>query len=161
MSQRPAGRATVATLLGLVHDAAAAAVLDEELNRKLGDDEEPIAGADFLARYRAAKPREVISEQEIQLWCFAENGNLIGDQDAIFVPTTGDGNIGFLRGSPHHKTKCVRRRFKQIEFHPAESAEHIDAIWIHCACPAWTAPVTHRARKSFTRHLRFSKFWID
>jgi hypothetical protein len=133
---RTEGGAPVETLMKIVHDVAAAAVVDEELNAALSRDAEQILGADYLARVRQATPREVVSEQEIQLWCFEENGNLIGDQDAVFQHSETHGSIrGAHRGIP-----AVRRKFKQIEFYPATSADRGEPLFNALLLPNMDGP---------------------
>ncbi|MET3965436.1 hypothetical protein [Bradyrhizobium sp. S3.9.1] len=121
---RTEGGAAVAVLLKLVHDVAAAEAVDEELNGALGRGAEQIIGADILARAGSSKPREVISETEIALWVFAENGNLIGDQDRVIELSAERGS---LQGA-HHSIAAVRRKFRQTEYFPAERAEHADPL---------------------------------
>jgi hypothetical protein len=77
-----------------------------------------------------------VSEQEIQLWCFEENGNLIGDQDAVIQHSETHGSIrGAHRGIP-----AVRRKFKQIEFYPATSADHGELFFNALLLPKMDGP---------------------
>jgi hypothetical protein len=132
---RTEGGAAVETLMKLIGDVAAAAVVDEELSAQLPRDE-PIIGADMLARSRQATPREVVSEQEIQLWCFAENGNLIGDQDAVLQHSETHGSIQGAR----HGIPAVRRKFKQVEYYAARSGDIGEPLWSALQLPLMDGP---------------------
>ncbi|KGT80362.1 hypothetical protein MA20_07065 [Bradyrhizobium japonicum] len=120
------GQAAIDVLLTLARDIAAAEIVDAEINTQLRDDADRIVGADMLARYRPPAPRETISETKTSLWVFAANGNLVGDQDE--VQEWADGR-GFLVGAPGHRTQCVRRGFRSIEYIEAEPHQHPEPFY--------------------------------
>jgi hypothetical protein len=134
---REQGAAAIQTLLELVRDVATAATVDAELNGKLHDAEK-IKSADVLARYRVPAPRKNISEKTVSLWTFASTGYVVGDQDGV-VPT-GDGDTGFLRGSPQHKTQVVRRKFRSISYQEAETHQQLVPFFAALRLPSPDGP---------------------
>jgi hypothetical protein len=137
---REEGGPAMHTLLKLAHDIAAAAIVDADLNAKISDDSQKLTGADMLARYRPPAPRETVSETEIDLWVFASNGSLVGNQDEV-IEELADGS-GHLMGSPHYRTRCVKRRFRSIEYLEPEPRQHFvpfyEALQLPCIDgPAW------------------------
>jgi hypothetical protein len=118
---REEGAVAIEKLLELAREVAAAAMADAALNAKLPDDGGKIVSADMLARQRRPAQRENISEKAATLWVFASNGNVVGAQGDV-VPT-GDGSVGFLRGSQEHRTRVVRRKFKSVTYLEAESRQ--------------------------------------
>ena len=135
---REEGRPAIEKLLELVRDVAAAAIVDAELNAKLPDDAERIQSADMLARYRPPAPREDISEKEIELWVFASNGNLVGAQDDVIGLSDGS---GYLLGS-QHRTHCVRRKYRSIEYREAEARQPFNSLYEALRLPNVDGPGT-------------------
>ena len=91
------------------------------------------------------------------MWCFAENGTVVGDQDQVVWLSN---ERGYLR-DPQRNVPCIRCKFKQVEILPPNAPSTPMRSSTLCACQAWTGPATHGARKSFTHHRRFSKLWIN
>jgi len=135
---REVGGPAIDKLLELVRDLATAATVDAALNAKLPDDAEKIASAEMIARSRAPAQRENLSEKLVSLWLYASNGSVIGNQDDV-VPT-GDGATGFIRGSQHHKTHAVRRKFKSISYLEAESRQPLVPFFAALRLPSPDGP---------------------
>ena len=131
------GQAAIDVLLTLARDIAAAEIVDAEINAQIRDNADRIVGADMLARYRPPAPRETISETKTSLWVFAANGNLVGNQDE--VQEWADGR-GFLVGAPGHRTQCVRRGFRSIEYLEAEPHQHPEPFYAALRLPGISGP---------------------
>ena len=134
---REVGGPAIEALLKLAHDIAAAAIVDVELNAQIRDDANKIIGADILARYRPPAPRENIAETEAELWVFEVNGNLVGNQDEVIELADGTGH---LIGSQHYRTRCVKRRFRSIEYLEAEPRQRFEPFFSELKLPSLDGP---------------------
>jgi len=86
--------------------------------------------ADDIARGALALPRLDISTKPVELWCFASNGNRVGDQDAV--------QGGLLpAGFGTQPQRCVKRRFHHVRYHPAEDARYAAPISTDLRFPRW------------------------
>ena len=88
------------------------------LNRNLPEGELPIPVADVLARDAGALPRKDLNSHEIELWVSATTGELIGDQRNVVI--SDDGATGFANIGPSMRWRCVRRKFRQVEYLPQQ-----------------------------------------
>jgi len=101
------------------------------LNRAAPEGFSQLPYADDLARGAPALPRIEISSKEVDQWAFRSTGNRVGDQDAV--------QGGFLPIGPHElqSNPCVKRRYRHVRFHPAESARYADPISSQLRFPRW------------------------
>lgn len=91
------------------------------LNERLPDGEAPIPAADIVARDFGTAPRKDLKSREVELWVAATTGALIGDQDAVASEDGIHGQVHVFGGSM--RWKCVKRRFRETEFHPSSAAD--------------------------------------
>ena len=92
----------------------------------------------MIARLRVPAQRENISEKVVSFWCFAANGNIIGNQGD--VTPTGDGDRGFIRGSAQYKAQAVRRKFKSISYIEAAPREPLTPFFSALRLPSPDGP---------------------
>jgi hypothetical protein len=111
--------ARIATeLLQLAKDAAAQSLEAKRLNQNLPEGEAPVRAADILARDAGAAPREDLRSREVELWVIAGTGDIVGNQSAV---ASTDGITGQLDAPfSSMRPRCLKRRFREIEHHPAE-----------------------------------------
>jgi hypothetical protein len=115
----------------------------ERLNDRLPADIERIAhirSADTIARGRIALDRENITEKRVELWVDAETGNLVSDQTSVVDRGDGTGSITSGRWEHRHVRRCVRRRYRQIEFHPREQAVWAEPTYVAMRLPNFDRP---------------------
>lgn len=114
---RTDGQRIAAELLQLAKDAAQQALDAKRLNENLPDGEALIPAADIVARDFSAEPRKDVRSRDVELWVVADDGRIVGDQAAV---TSSDGVTGQLHVSgAGFRWKCVRRKFRETEFHPS------------------------------------------
>ena len=135
---REEGGPAIEKLLELARDVATAEMVTAAVNAKMAENAEKIASADVIARHRPPLPRETVSEKTVALWVFAATGNVIGNQGD--VTPTGDGSTGFIRGSQHHKTRVVRRKFKSVVYVEAASHEPLVPFFSALRLPSPDGP---------------------
>ncbi|MCK1424598.1 MULTISPECIES: hypothetical protein [unclassified Bradyrhizobium] len=116
---RTDGQRIAAELLQLAKDAAQQALDAKRLNETLPDGEAPIPAADIIARDFGAEPRKDIASRTVDLWVAETSGDIIGGQDAVASDDGINGQVHVFGGSM--RWKCVKRRFRETEFHPATS----------------------------------------
>lgn len=121
---------TVAPALVALAEARQATDL---LNKAMPNGFAPLVHADDLARGAPALPREEISSKTVEQWCFKSTGNRIGDQDAV--------QCSMLPGGAYAPAQqCVKRTFRHVRYHPAESARYAPPISTELRFPRWDSP---------------------
>ncbi|MDH2341507.1 hypothetical protein [Bradyrhizobium sp. SSUT77] len=118
---RTDGTRIITELLQLTQDCARQSLAAKALNEALPEGEPPVPVADIVARDFGAEPRKDIRSREVDLWVAETTGAIIGDQNAV---ASGDG----LHGQVHvfggsMRWKCLKRRFREVEFHPSAAAD--------------------------------------
>jgi hypothetical protein len=116
---RTDGAKLSAELTALARDVARSQVETNAINRILPGGTPPLQDANSLARGRAAIPREDVSEKTLNLWVRATDGSLMGDQDRVVEVDAKSGHL-FVNNM---RVDYVRRRFKSVQYHPAEWSE--------------------------------------
>jgi hypothetical protein len=111
----------------------------ERLNDRLSADIERIRSVDAIARGRAALEREDISEKRVELWVDFETGNDV-DQASVVDRGDGTGTITSGRWGYRHVRRCVRRRFRLIEYHPRKQVQWVDATYKELRIPCFDRP---------------------
>jgi hypothetical protein len=115
-----------AILANLLHDVAKSVAEDQAINANLPDGLASLVSADFLARARAALPRQEITRERVWLWVRADNRALIGDQDA--VEDLGEGR-GIIKPPHVPPIRCMRFLFEEVRHHPAQAGERALPLW--------------------------------
>ncbi|QHP69560.1 hypothetical protein EI171_21075 [Bradyrhizobium sp. LCT2] len=118
---RTDGQRIAAELLQLAKEAAQQALDAKRLNEALPDGEAPIPAADVIARDFGAEPRKDIRSRTVELWVAETTGAIIGDQDAVASNDGVHGSVHVFGGTM--RWKCVKRRFRETEFHPSALAD--------------------------------------
>jgi hypothetical protein len=113
-------------LLPLIRDVAQFEAEIRAINSSLPAGLEAIVSPDQLARAKPALPREDIGREKALLWTRAEDGGIVGDQQAVRVLRDGTGEITLYN---RHPVKCVQRKFEIVEHRPAEPAERARPLW--------------------------------
>lgn len=106
-------------VLDLAKRCAQQSLAAKALNERLPDGEAPIPAADILARDFGAEPRKDVRSREVELWVASTTGAIIGDQDAVASDGGVHGSVHVFGGTM--RWKCIKRRFRETEFHPAVS----------------------------------------
>ncbi|MET4043965.1 hypothetical protein [Bradyrhizobium sp. RT6a] len=118
---RTDGARITTELLQLTRDCARQSLAAKVLNEALPEGETPIPAADILARDFGAEPRKDLRSREKDLWVAATTGEVIGDQDAVVSEDGVRGQVHVFGGSM--RWKCLKRRFREVEFHPSSSVD--------------------------------------
>lgn len=108
------------------------------LNARLPEGEPPIPAADILARDHGAEPRQDRRSREVDLWVAATTGAIIGDQDAVASEDGVHGQVHVMGGTV--RWKCIKRRFRETEFHPSTIADWPGALFSLIRLPRLDAP---------------------
>jgi hypothetical protein len=127
-------------LVQLTEEASANARAVAEFNRELGHGE-PLEHADHIARYRDPKPRQDLSEEITDLWCFERTGQLAGDQDAVIALANGRGIIPATEHSLTNKP-VVRKKYRQVRYLAAGHREYVDPLASILRLPRFDQPGT-------------------
>ncbi len=109
------------TIAGIVTEIAAADAAISSANRDLPNGVAPIPSID-AARDLGPHGREEIHRRTVDAWVFAETGHKIAGRDDQV--TSADGRHGVIYSSDvarNHPIRVVRKRFHEIEFHPADT----------------------------------------
>jgi hypothetical protein len=123
---REEGPEIVQKLRGLLRDLAHADIATTNINAMLPADVARVKTADVIARAREMRPRQDVSERQVELWVGIENGTPIADQTS--VTDLGNG-IGTIPSASSAKVlKCRRRRYRQIEYRPEEPVERVEPL---------------------------------
>ncbi|WFT95066.1 hypothetical protein QA633_43635 [Bradyrhizobium barranii] len=113
---RTDGARIMTELLQLTQDCAKQSLAAKALNSRLPDGEVPVPAADILARDFGAEDRKDLRSRETTLWVVADDGRIVGDQASV---NSADGVTGHLHvAGAGFRWKCVRRKFREVEFHP-------------------------------------------
>lgn len=113
---RKDGARIMTDLLQLTQDCARQSLAAKALNANLPEGEPPIPAADILARDLGPEDRKDLRSRETVLWVVADDGRIVGDQAAV---NSADGITGNLHlAGAGFRWKCVRRKFREIEFNP-------------------------------------------
>lgn len=135
---RTEGAAAMTTFLTLAKDCAAQSLIAERLNADLRDGETPVLVAEIVARDHGAEDRKDLKSRVLDLWVVADDGRLVGDQSAV---ASSDGVTGQLHlAGAAFRFKCVRRKFREVEFHPATLTDWPGALSSLIRLPSLTGP---------------------
>ena len=123
---RKEGAAVVQQLQGLLRDVAQADIATAKINAMLPADAPPIKTTDTIARAREMRPREDISEKQVELWVSAESGAPIPDQTSVSDHGNGVGTVPSASSTGVHK--CARRRYRLIEYYDEEPVQRVEPL---------------------------------
>lgn len=107
-------------LRSLLREIAEAEAAIGAVNADLPKNAAPLASPEIAVRARPVLPRKIVSETEVDLWCYKSEGWPIPAEFQSRIKAGADGN-GY--GTHNGTTGYVRRRFLRREFLPQQQGD--------------------------------------
>ncbi len=99
--------ALAADLAGLLSDLRMCEDTIKDVNSNLPSGAAPLVSPEVEVRHQPARPRELVDEQEVELWVYSTTGHILDPTIAARVRTT-DENGGYLAGEGRGHPQKVR-----------------------------------------------------
>jgi hypothetical protein len=135
---RDEGVKASAVLLDLMHDVAKAAAEDAAINSRLGPADQ-IPSAELIARGQPFRPRENVSEKQIELWSFASTGIACANQGDVRIDADGGGSLP-SGAEGRFRIRCVRRKFRKIRYREEMQPARVEPMALAARIPRFDGP---------------------